>query len=289
MRSESLIEEFNIGAVLSISSIVWMDSALNLVARANRIPSFTLQHGLILDRDLFCHIPITATKKFVWGDEVQRWYQKYGYPESRVSVIGSPRFDPIFTQNWCDKPKLCQMLNIDPSKKIVAYATGTNMNTIVPMVLNVLASNPDLFLILILHPSETSLVARYQQLTEGYPNCKVIRYGQVSLYDTLSGADIFITQCSTAGLEAMLFKLPVITVEPTSLPFSYGDLGASIRVTNSTELTQVVNRLLSDEIFRASAINQYQNFLSGYCIPDGCASRRLFDQVELLCQSGGTA
>ncbi|HBE78229.1 MAG TPA: hypothetical protein DDW65_10670, partial [Firmicutes bacterium] len=194
-----LFRNLNIGGVLTISSIVWMDSSLNLMARVNRIPSLTMQHGLILERDLFCHIPINATKKMVWGKANLEWYQKYGVPESRVSVIGSPRFDVISNRKWCGKEKLHQMLGIDPAKKIMVYATGTEMNTIVPMILSGLAAIPDLFLILSLHPSESPIISQYQQLTAGYPNCKVVRFGQISLYDSLSGADFFITHCSTAA------------------------------------------------------------------------------------------
>lgn len=284
---QSLFDNHDIGAVLSISSIVWMDNALNLIAKANRIPSLTLQHGLILERDLFCHIPISATKKLVWGNATLAWYKKYGFPESRIKVVGSPRFDVIFNRQWCDKERLCQLVGIEPSKRILVYATGTEMNTIVPIVLNGIASIPDLYLVMLLHPSESSLFPQYQKMAEGFSNCTVIRHGQISLYDALSGADLFITHCSTAGLEAMLFNLPIITVEPSPPPFSYGDLGASIRVSNSAELNQVVNRLISDESFKKNSISQYRDFLSEYCIPDGLASKRLFDELELLCNTGG--
>lgn len=283
-----LIENLNIGAVLTVSSIVWMDSALNLVARAKRIPSLTIQHGLILDRDLFCHIPISATKKLVWGEATRDWYQKYGYPGSRLAVIGSPRFDAIHNQTWIGKQKLCQMLNIDPARKIVVYATGTDMNKIVPIVIDGLKPHANLFLLIALHPAETPLVAQYQKLTQDYPNCKVVRHGEIGLYNSLSGADFFITHCSTAGLEAMLFNLPVISIEPEPPPFSFGQAGASLVVTNAGQLCQTVRKLLTDESFRTKSIRQYQDFLKRHCIPDGSASKRLFQQLETVCRTGGT-
>jgi hypothetical protein len=286
-----LFEKLNIGAVLTISSIYWMDGALNLMAKANRIPSLTLQHGLIIDRDIIAHIPILATKKLVWGKATLEWYRKYGYPENRISVIGSPRFDIIFNRKWRNKEELCQLLGIVPSQKIMVYATRpSGLSENVPsIVINGLKSIPELFLLILLHPSEGTLVEQYQQLTGDFPNCKVVRFGHITLYDALNGADFFITYDSTAALEAMLFKLPVITVEPSHVCFSYGDAGATIRVTSSAELNQIIKRLLADETYRTNASNQYQNFLSDYCIPDGSASKRLFAEVELLCQTGGTA
>ncbi len=286
---QSLFETFQISAVISISSTYSMDGALNLIARANRIPSFTLQHGLIADHELFCHVPILATRKLIWGKATLAWYQKFGYPESRVSVIGSPRFDIIFKQQWWSKNKLCQTLGIEPGKKIIVYAAQIIRfnQTIAPIVFEALKSIPELFLLMLLHPGEEP--ALYEHLTGGFTNSKIIRFGQIGLYNALSGADYFITYYSTAALEAMFFKLPVITIEPTPPTFSFGDQGASIKVTDAEELHQVVNRLIHDEIFRINAINHYQKFLSEYCIPDGFAGKRLFDLVESLCRTGGIA
>ena len=285
----SLFEELSVGAVLTISSIYEMDSALNLIARANRVPSITLQHGIIADSGLFCHIPLLATKKAVWGKVTREWYNKFGFPESKVAIVGSPRFDIIFNRKWCDKQKLCQMLGIDSSKKIMVFTTQfpKYASTMVPIIVNGLKSIPDLFTIMLLHPSESAQIDNYRQLSKDYLNCKVFPFGHISLYDALSGADFFITYCSTSALEAMFFKLPVITLEPFPLIFSYGELGASLRVTNSAELNQVVNRLISDKTFRKNSTDRYQNFISEYCIPDGFASKRLFDELEQLCQSGG--
>jgi hypothetical protein len=287
--AQSLFQKFNIGAVLTISSIYWMDSALNLIAKANRIPSLTVQHGLIDDDSLFGHVPILATKKMVWGKATVDWYKKYGYPESRMSVVGGPRFDIIFNQMWCGREKLRQILGIDPSQKVIVYATGTDIKSTASVIVEGLRAIPNLFLLLSLHPSESGLVDYYQRLTENYPNSRVVRYGEISLYDSLSGADFFVTHCSTAALEAMLFKLPVITVEITPPHFSYGELGASLRVTNASQLMDVVERLMADKKYQINAVNQYQKFLSQYCIDDGLASKRLFDEVELLCHTGGMA
>jgi UDP-N-acetylglucosamine 2-epimerase len=286
-----LFESMNIGAVLTISSINWMESALNLVARVNRIPSITGQHGLIIDKALYAHAPVLATKKYVWGKALLDWYQKYGFPESRISVTGSPRFDAIYNQKWCGKAKLCQMLDIDPSQKIIVFTTQrVHMSKInVPIALEGIKSIPNVFLVLLLHPSEAAMMEPYKQLTAGYSNCKVIPFGHISLYDALSGADIFVTYYSTSAFEAMFFKLPIVTIEANPAEYSYADAGASLRVTNSAEFNQTISKLIADENFRTEAVNQYQKYLSENCMPDGLASKRLFEEVESLCQSGGIA
>ncbi len=284
-----LFEAMNIGAVLTVSSTYSMDGALNMVAKAKHIPSLTLQHGLIAERDLFAHIPIFTTKKMVWGNAIGKWYQKFGYPESRLSVIGSPRFDIIFNRDWCGKEKLHMMLGIDPSIKVVIYGADIIRidELIVPVLLEGLRSLPGVYLVMLQHPGENP--EPHEKLAAGYPHGKVVRFGHISLYDALSGADLFITSFSTSALEAMFFKLPVVTIEPTPPTFSFGDLGASLKVTNAAELNQTVKQLLSDPDFKDQAVQRYQDFLLQYCIPDGLASKRLFEEVANLCRNGGIA
>jgi hypothetical protein len=286
---QTLFETIRVSAVLTVSSVYSMDGALNLVARAHRIPSLTLQHGLMAENDLFHHVPILATKKLVWGEAVRAWYRQFGFPESRISVVGSPRFDIIFKRKWCGKEQLCRMLQIDPSRKVIVYGADIWRidQTIVPIILEGLRAIPDIFLVMLQHPGDNP--EPHEKLAAGYPDGKVVRFGHISLYDALSGADLFITCFSTSALEAMLFKLPVITVEPTPPTFSFGDSGASLKVTDAAGLRQAVNRLITDADFRAETIGRYQGFLSQYCIPDGLASRRLFDEINNLCHNGGIA
>jgi CDP-glycerol glycerophosphotransferase (TagB/SpsB family) len=285
----SLFESLRVGAVITISSLYSMDGALNLIARARRIPSLTLQHGLIADHELFCHVPVLATKKLVWREANRTWYQRFGFPESRISVIGSPRFDMIFNRKWCGKEKLCQMLGTVPAKQIVVYvAQVVRCNRMIaPLVFEGLRSIPDLFLVMLLHPGEDPSL--YAHLAANFAYCKIVRFGHISLYDALSGADCFITYYSTSALEAMLFQLPVITVEAVPPTFSFGEAGASIRVTNSAELNQAANRLISDAAFRRNAIDRYRQFLADFCIPDGLASKRLIDRIESFRGAGGIA
>ncbi len=287
---QRLIEEHNVGAVLTASSIHWFGSTLNLLARINRIPSITLQHGIIADSQLLCHTPILATKKSVWGEENSDWFTHYGFPLSRVSVHGSPRFDIIFNKQWAGKEKLCRILNISPDRHIAVYATqplgGGKIRLMVPTVLNGLTDIENLFVIILLHHSEKS-PAVYENLAAGFSNCRVIPFGHISLYDALSGADLFITCFSTAAIEAMLFRVPVITVEPFSTNFSYGEAGASQRAGTSEELQNIATRLFHEQSFRESTIQQYQPFIKHVCIPDGSSSQRLMTEVENLCNQGG--
>ncbi len=286
---QSLFQSAEFGAVLTVSSLYSMDGALNLIARANRIPSFTLQHGIIAESDLFCHIPILATKKMVWGTAIKNWYRKFGFPDSRLSVIGSPRFDIVFNRKWCGPARLREILGIDPAQKVAVYAAQIfrYAKTITPVILEGLRSIPDLFLVILLHPGENPLL--HEQIAAEYPNCRVVRFGHISLYDALSGADLFLTYYSTAALEAMFFKLPVITVEPITPTFSFGILGASVRVINAAHLNEVVRHLLADENYRNGIVNQYREFLADFCIPDGSASKRLFDEMDSFCRTGGIA
>lgn len=286
---QRLIDDLNVAAVLTVSSIHWFCSALNLLARANYIPSITLQHGIITDSQLFCHTPILATKKAIWGESTRQWYQKYGTPSSRLTVTGSPRFDIIFSREWGGRERLLQLTEIDPKYRIAVYTTqplgGAKIRTVAPIVINGLKTIENLFLLIMLHPNEKPEL--YQQLAADFPNCRVLRFGTISLYHALSGADLFITCFSTAALEAMHFQLPVVTVEPFEPNFSFGDWGASQVVRTEKELHQVTEQLLTDDEFRKKSIARYQQFHRDFCIPDDSAAKRLINELVKISTEGG--
>lgn len=286
---QRIIEKLNAGAVLTISSIHWFGSALNLVARANQIPSLTVQHGIIADSQLFCHLPVLATKKAVWGRGTKEWYLKFGTPESRVVVTGSPRFDLIFNREWATRETLKKRLQIDPAYKIAVYATqplgGARIREVAAITLNGLAKIEGLFLLIMLHPYERK--EPYQQLAASNARCRVIPFGEVSLYDALNAADLFVTSFSTAALEAMMFNVPVVTVEPFPPNFSYSKSGAVFAARTAEELAGLARRILTEEDFRRAVLAKARPFLEKYCETDGSSARRLFQELETLSRCGG--
>jgi len=288
---QRLIEELNVGAVLTISAIDQFCSALNLVARANRIPSITLQHGLIIDDTLFCHVPVLATKKAVWGPATRDWYGHYGVPPTRLRVTGSPRFDVIHNQPWGGKEKLRRILGLGPEWRIAVHATEglpeARAIKVTGAVIEGLCGMENLFLLILMHPGEPGRLDLYRRMASAYRDCRVERFGHISLYEALSGADVFLTCYSTSALEAMLFQVPVVTVEPFVPIYSYGDLGACQRVRTAGELRQIAGRILGEDDFRRQAVDQSRPFLERYCLPDGSSSARLMREVEELCNQGG--
>lgn len=286
---QRLIEKLDVGAVLTISSIHWFGNALNLIARANQIPSLTVQHGIIADSQLFCHLPVLATKKAVWGKETKEWYLKFGTPESRVVVTGSPRFDMIFNREWSDQESLKKRLQIDSAYKIAVYATqplgGARIREVVTTTLNGLHKIDNLFVLVMLHPYEKKEF--YQQLAAGKERCRVFAFGEVSLYDALSAADLFVTSFSTAALEAMLFNVPVVTVEPFPPNFSYSQSGAVFATRTAEELAFLARRILTEEDFRQAVLEKARPFLKKHCVTDGFSSRRLIRELENLSRCGG--
>ena len=107
-------------------------------------------------------------------------------------------------------------MQIDPAYKIAVYATqplgGARIREVAATTLNGLNKIEDLFVLIMLHPYERKEL--YQQLAAGNERCRVFAFGEVSLYDALNAADLFVTSFSTAALEAMMFNVPVVTVEP---------------------------------------------------------------------------
>ena len=128
----------------------------------------------------------------------------------------------------------------------------------------------------------------YQQLAAGNERCRVFAFGEVSLYDALNAADLFVTSFSTAALEAMMFNVPVVTVEPFPPNFSYSKSGAVFAARTAEELALP---LPGGSCMKKISAKQYwkkaRPFWKKHCVTDGFSSRRLIRELENLSRCGG--
>ena len=81
------------------------------------------------------------------------------------------------------------------------------------------------------------------------------------MYDALNAADLFVTSFSTAALEAMMFNVPVVTVEPFPPNFSYSKSGAVFAARTAEELAGLARRILTEVDFRRAVLAKARPFL----------------------------
>ena len=102
------------------------------------------------------------------------------------------------------------------------------------------------------------------------------------LFLLISACDILITCYSTVGTETVYFKKPLIIHDPLKADIqSYHKEGVAFQATNSDEVKDYINRILSGKL----SIDEeaYDKFISGYAYKiDGKASERCLNFIKSL-------
>lgn len=156
---------------------------------------------------------------------------------TRVAATGMPKLDPVFS-GVCTRERLCAELGLNPQHKIVLYAPTFNrdLSSVFDFASRFHELHRDDACILIkLHGSTLPpLVAHYRRLAEKLPNFHFIADPNLAPY--LGGADVMISDVSSAFMEFMALNKPVLLYNnparkkyhgfnPENIEYQWRDLG----------------------------------------------------------------
>lgn len=149
---------------------------------------------------------------------------KLGYPDHKLKIIGIPRYD--FLQNiekFFDKSTICKKYNLDPSKKIVLWATQTHDPLLVMSGENEINcknlfpffyENKDKYEFIIkLHPRENQNAPLYRKWNRRFDNFAKIIQGNENIYELIFVSDCVLLKHSTVGMEAILLNRPILIID----------------------------------------------------------------------------
>lgn len=134
-----------------------------------------------------------------------------GVLTTRVAATGMPKLDPVFS-GICSREQLCTKRGLDPHKKIVLYAPTFNVD--LSSVYDFQDRIQELALqgcclLIKLHGSTLPrTVARYRHTARHHSDLHFIEDPNIAPY--LGGADVMITDVSSAAMEFMALDKPVI-------------------------------------------------------------------------------
>jgi len=172
----------------------------------------------------------------------------------KVVATGMPKLDPVFSGHHT-KSALCSALGLNPSKKIVLYAPTFNLN-----LSSVFAfadsfhrlDSPDRYVLIKLHGSTLpNLIEQYRRIAKNSRQIIFIENNNIAPY--IGGADIMISDVSSAFMEFMALNKPVILYDnpgwgtyhgydPENIEYAWRDLGT--RINSFEELPAVLDRLM---------------------------------------------
>jgi len=256
-----------------------------LVARSQGVPSLHLQHGIMAEWMLWRKLH--ADHIAVWGEADRRRLILAGVPSERITVTGNPHFDRL-TQRISPETvrALLASLGLQADRPIILVTTQHDSleasRRQLSAVIQAATAFPEHQIVVKLHPAERFEPYRRMLRELRAPHVHLTR--DVDLFALLEASAVLITRFSTTGLEAMLKKKPVITLnfsgQPDKLP--YAESGAALGVHHPAQLLPALQAALENPAAVAEMQRHQERFVKEYAFRiDGQAAQRI---ANLMCE-----
>ncbi|MEH7383523.1 CDP-glycerol glycerophosphotransferase family protein [Bacillus sp. JJ1533] len=177
-----------------------------------------------------------------------------GIDEERIVITGNPNFDDLINFNNIEKiNQLKSNMNIPEDKtKIIYLAQQTDYVDQIMSRLKEIIKNNNFYLIVKLHPNQGVF----------HINEKNILVVKDNLYDYISMVDLAITEYSTTGLEALLLKKKLISIQLSNefnevIPFR--NLGNTTVINSIDDLEETLIHSLN-QVYKETPENFKQPF-----------------------------
>lgn len=276
------------------------------LARNRKICSAGLMHGVARHRFTYRGIVGDADLVMVSNEIDIEGLTSHGVDKTRLNKIGCLRYEDNYFKNTgnseVDSPKAKRTakgrLGLDPGKPLIVWITAAiNAGFASPIAdprkhreairgfLSLVSSRPDLQFVIKAHPSYDYYEIYRRLLDHKLPNLAFLE--QATLNETIAASDIclLINYCTTAALEAMLDRVPVVYLENAVYPLAdrQDNLSATgiHRVQTIPELEKHIDNLLTNPDAKAHALDQADNELKKFLdVNEVQANSRLLDLIK---------
>ncbi|WP_062109463.1 CDP-glycerol glycerophosphotransferase family protein [Bacillus niameyensis] len=260
---DSIFDHEPISAILVGTTEELTSRVLSLFAAIHGIPSFCLQHGLILGEEAY--IPAFASNYLVYGQFEKDWYVQRGVSEEQIHIAGHPRYDSIFTNQHLNRQQVLKQLKLSQAKKTVLMATQPFNTDFYVELTNLIAMDPNIQVIIKPHPWEKAKnrTECYIELEKRYPQVKYVTT-EIPLYSLIATSDIVVVANSTVGLEAMLLDKPVVVYKSPNAnrDYPYFDSLGNLVLTNTLDIKKTIHSILTSTSSQKSAKQIREAFIA---------------------------
>ena len=288
LSSIEFFENTKIHYILTMYNAGAEERAILAVAQKYKVPGILLQHGIYAQNQHLKKIgyatyiiPNLGLKKAVWGNESKQCFIDLGVSNDNLILSGSPRHDKFFKTKINEQKNNSILLatNVIVSQDYhgINSRVHENYQTQLYKIFQIANTIPDKKLIVKLHPAKPPIDVISKILDTIKPPLQVSKTGNI--FDYIINSDVVIsTQYSTVLIEAMILKKPTIT-----FLFDHKDYenemiiknGATAYVQNLEEFSDVLNRILTNKIFRENLVQKGTEFINKYLTNQGNSSEFL--------------
>ncbi|MBI4982290.1 MAG: hypothetical protein HZC15_04020 [Candidatus Omnitrophica bacterium] len=263
-----------------------------VVAKKQGIQTIVVQNGATwldgacMNKDLSVHdfYPLIADRFFAYGQVNLDWYKGMNEDVGKIIVTGSPRFDVYY--------KVRKIKRNKKSVLIILNDFGFNEGVVtqdMPIgqicrhlceLARVAKLNPELSFVIRPHSSEHLWESILNQELTSVKNLKISN--RPPLIEELLNTDLVIGYLSTALIEALVLRIPVISLDVDNIcsAFALWEYGLSERVQSFDQLDSVIKKYMYNQHARNEAVRSIDNNLRLFNFnDDGMAIHRI--AVEL--------
>lgn len=240
--------------------------------RSKKIPFLLVQEGIKFRFTKYGTGNPTAAA--LWGEGSIPFFLHQGIPSERIFLTGNPRFDEIWIKNWraeaeknhleryFDKKVLLFLSN--PIDDLGVCSGEEKLNLVHSFIegISLLFEDPNFRLIVKLHRRES--VTEFQSLVSKFQfSDRITVMRHEPLYPLFFIADAAVMFASSAGLEALLFNIPLGVLELPEIGFlhDFVEKGAANGIKWENSIADQVSALLSEQGKRNEKAAAYRKYV----------------------------
>lgn len=251
------------------------------IARAYGLPSITMQHGFISHNDTNWHYA-DVDRILCWGKEPYEELLRKHHPPEKLKIIGSPILDNINISTTQRREDSIILVALSGHGHMVGRQEH---EADVIRILQAAQKMPNHRWVFRLHPKDHP--AFYLQKIEemrAATYCSVVPSSKaLSIHQQLQDTSVLITVSSTVAVEAMIHRVPVITLGRNSLTNpSFVNAGATCNVLSGEDLVTALQNILSKGEDASISRNAFQYAQDFFGPMDGEATQRAAQEVVRL-------
>ncbi len=267
--------------LLSTSDFYPFEFQLIWQAKKLGIPTSILQHGESNDVVLW---PTYADTFLAWGESYREQFLKRGAPENRLHVTGMPASDALFGMS--ESRAATDAKTTNPVCLVLSHTQDRVEDSVLfeafgRCLIDTIRSTPRIKWNIKLHPSEDDSFYRENGMAD-LAQVKVLPR-ETSLEQAVNESNVVCTIRSTAGLQAMMMRKPVIVldlVKQGAAPVTWPLQGGGIYAKEAVQFQTNLNRLISEADYLGSVLSQQHQFLEFKFANRGQAATAVVDFLQ---------
>jgi UDP-N-acetylglucosamine 2-epimerase len=211
------------------------------------------------------------------------------YPEEHISVTGQIATDAIaLSAKLYNVKRFVSQYKLNKNQKTVCLLSQNfdnpgDLERFFRVTCEGLNHFPQYNFLIKMHPRQSIQTAEYFVRKYFQQPEKVRILKSVDLYEVIYNSDIIITGNSTVGVEAMIFRKPLITIEGFKYSMEYAEQGASLGIMTSAEMVTAVKNISNDPDIREQLLRNSERYLAFHLYKiDGNVCERIINEGDKL-------